>query len=69
MIFIEFDFSSKVCLTKVVHRSLGTDRMGFTAPTLIREQTIPLILSGRHVYPFVPFFIVFFQAGNLNTLR
>lgn len=25
------------------------DRMGFTAPTLIQEQTIPLILSGRHV--------------------
>lgn len=25
------------------------DRLGFEAPTLIQEQAIPLILSGRHV--------------------
>jgi superfamily II DNA/RNA helicase len=69
VIFIEFDSSLKDCHAKVLHHSLGTDRMGFISPTLIQEQTIPLILSGRHVYPFVPFFTMLFQAGTLNTLR
>jgi len=26
--------------------------MGFEAPTLIQAQAIPVVLSGRHAYPF-----------------
>lgn len=30
-----------------------TERMGFEAPTHVQAQSIPVILSGRDVYPFV----------------
>lgn len=30
-----------------------TERLGFEVPTLVQAQAIPVILSGRHAYPFV----------------
>jgi ATP-dependent RNA helicase DDX31/DBP7 len=36
--------------------------LGFEGPTLVQAQAIPVILSGRHVYPSVFFFFFnFFQ--------
>ena len=32
------------------------ERLGFEVPTLVQAQAIPVILSGRHVYPF--FFLI-----------
>ena len=29
------------------------ERMGFEVPTQVQAQVIPVILSGRHVYPCV----------------
>ncbi|PNY08845.1 DEAD-box ATP-dependent RNA helicase 17-like protein, partial [Trifolium pratense] len=28
------------------------ERMGFEGPTLVQAQAIPVVLSGRHAYPF-----------------
>ncbi|RZC85350.1 hypothetical protein C5167_041534 [Papaver somniferum] len=28
------------------------DKMGYEAPTVVQAKAIPLILSGKHVYPF-----------------
>jgi len=30
--------------------------MGFEAPTLIQAQAIPVVLSGRHAYPFYKYY-------------
>jgi ATP-dependent RNA helicase DDX31/DBP7 len=42
--------------------------LGFEAPTLVQAQAIPVILSGRHVYPSV-FFSVFFQFMYLILIQ
>lgn len=34
-----------------------TERLGFEGPTQVQAQAIPVILSGRHVYPSFPFSI------------
>lgn len=34
---------------------LFTERLGFEVPTLVQAQAIPVILSGRHAYPFSSF--------------
>jgi superfamily II DNA/RNA helicase len=40
--------------------SIYTERMGFEAPTLVQAQAIPVILSGRDVYPFPTNFCLLF---------
>ncbi|KAJ9551259.1 hypothetical protein OSB04_015304 [Centaurea solstitialis] len=44
------------------------DRMGFEAPTLVQAQAIPVILSGRHVYFFLPTLLVNAATGTGKTV-
>ncbi|KAA3464591.1 DEAD-box ATP-dependent RNA helicase 17 [Gossypium australe] len=44
------------------------ERLGFEAPTLVQAQAIPVILSGRHVYPFLLYFSAVFLAFLMQIL-
>lgn len=46
---------------------VGSENMGFTAPTLIQQSAIPLILKGRDVYP-PDSLQVFFCNGQMMDL-
>lgn len=55
-------FFSLVCylflvglLKMLIFFFLFTERLGFEVPTLVQAQAIPVILSGRHAYPFSSF--------------
>ncbi|KAK2351852.1 DEAD-box ATP-dependent RNA helicase [Trifolium repens] len=44
------------------------ERMGFEGPTLVQAQAIPVVLSGRHAYPFFLIFTACFDTVILLNL-
>jgi superfamily II DNA/RNA helicase len=42
--------------------------MGFEGPTLVQAKAIPVVLSGRHAYPFFLIFTACFDTVILLNL-
>ena len=51
--------TNKRVLIQLLGSFCFTERLGFEVPTLVQAQAIPVILSGRHSYPFFFFFCLF----------